>query len=232
MIRRVDRITLVGVAHVLPKSAAEVREVIERERPEVVAVELCPARYMALMRRGEAKALEAPRGRFGTLLLSRLLFFIQNRLARQTGTPAGEEMLSAVEHARKIGARVELIDVDVGVTLERLMGRMGKWEKLRLFGELVLGLLPFGRRVELERVTEDEVVNYLLKELRRASPTAYEVLIEERNEHMALGLAGLWGSCKGKIVGVVGAGHVPGLHHRLLGLTKAGWTASLEFACA
>jgi len=230
VIRRVDRITLVGVAHVLPKSAAEVGEVVERERPEVVAVELCPARYAALMRRGEAGVLEAPRGRFGTFLLNRLLYFIQSRLARQTGTPAGEEMLAAIEHARGVGARVELIDVDVGMTLERLMGRMGRREKLRLFAELMLGLLPFGRRVELERVTEEEVVDYLLKELKRASPTAYEVLIEERNEHMALRLAGLLASCKGRIVGVVGAGHVPGLHQRLLGLTKAGWVTSYEFA--
>jgi len=230
VIRRLDRITLVGVAHVLPKSAAEVREVIERERPEVVAVELCPARYAALMRRGEAGALEAPRGRFGTFFLNRLLYFIQSRLARQTGTPAGEEMLAAIEHARGVGARVELIDVDVGVTLERLMGRMGRREKLRLFAELVIGLLPFGRRVELERVTEEGVVDYLLKELKRASPTAYEVLIGERNEHMALRLAGLFTSCEGRIVGVVGAGHVPGLHQRLLGLMRAGWTASYEFA--
>lgn len=229
MIRRVNRITLVGVAHVLPKSAAEVKEVIERERPEVVAVELCPARYMALMRGGEAGALEAPRGRFGTLLLNRLLFFIQSRLARQTGTPAGEEMLAAIEHARGVGARVEFIDVDVGVTLERLMRRMGRREKLRLFAELLLGLLPLGKRVELERVTDEEVVDYLLRELKRASPTAYGVLIEERNEHMALRLAGLLSLCKGRIVGVVGAGHVPGLHQRLLGLTKAGWTTGFEF---
>ena len=228
MIRKVDRVTLIGVAHVLPKSAAEVGEVIERERPEVVAVELCPARYAALMR-GEMGAPRVPL-RLGASFLGWLLHFIQSRLARQTGTPAGEEMLSATEHARGVNARIELIDVDVNVTLERLMGRMGKLEKLRLLAELILGLLPFGKRVELEGVTEEEVVNRLVEELKRTSPTAYEVLIEQRNEHMANRLDELLLSCKGKIVCVVGAGHVPGLHQRLVAFSRAGWTASFEFA--
>ena len=42
------RIILVGTAHVSDKSVTEVNEVIEREKPDIVAVELCKARYDAL----------------------------------------------------------------------------------------------------------------------------------------------------------------------------------------
>ncbi len=42
------RIILVGTAHVSDKSVTEVNEVIEREKPDIVAVELCKGRYNAL----------------------------------------------------------------------------------------------------------------------------------------------------------------------------------------
>ncbi|MCX9073584.1 MAG: TraB/GumN family protein, partial [Candidatus Methanoperedens sp.] len=43
-----SRIILVGTAHVSEKSIAEVNEVIERERPDIVAVELDKGRFQAL----------------------------------------------------------------------------------------------------------------------------------------------------------------------------------------
>ena len=41
-------ITLIGTAHVSRESADLVSEVIEREKPETVCVELCKSRYQAL----------------------------------------------------------------------------------------------------------------------------------------------------------------------------------------
>jgi len=229
-----DRLTIVGVAHILPKSATEVRAAIERERPEVVAVELCPARYAALTGRAEKSgALEALRlGQLGLFILNKLLYLLQTRFAHQAGMPAGEEMLTAIERAGEAGARVELIDRDISLTLQRLVGRMGRREKIRLFGELLLALLPFGgKRMAIERLTEDQVVTQLLCELKRASPTAYAVLIEERDTHMAARILLLLASCKGKIVCVVGAGHVPGLYRRLA--AQAGnWQLKLEYPTA
>ena len=40
-----DNIILVGTAHISQKSVDEVRETIERYKPDVVAVELCKRRY-------------------------------------------------------------------------------------------------------------------------------------------------------------------------------------------
>ena len=225
-----DRLFLIGVAHVLPKSATEVREVIARERPEVVAVELCPTRYFVLTHRGKRPgALDALRAGPKLALLSGLLYMVQGKFARQTGMPAGEEMLIAIRHAREIGARVELIDQDINITLQRLINRMPWRERLRLFAELLLGLLPFGKRVELERVTDEQIVTYLLQELKRVSPTAYEVLIKERDAYMASRVAMLLSASTGKVTCVVGAGHVPGIYERLSKGISGSWRISVEY---
>jgi len=222
-----DRLTLVGVAHVLPKSRDEVKAAIEGESPEVVAVELCPTRYAALMGKvegaGARDAMHA--GEMGPFVLNKFFYFLQAKFAHRTGMPAGEEMLTAIECAQKVGARVELIDRNINLTLQRLVARMGAKEKLRLFLELLLGLLPFGGRVDLEKLTEEEIVTGLISSLKRALPGAYEVLIEERNSYMAAKLTMLLASTKGNIVCVVGAGHISGICRRLEGK----WQAKLEY---
>ncbi|HJH25282.1 MAG TPA: TraB family protein, partial [Methanophagales archaeon] len=43
-----NNIILVGTGHILEKSVREVEEVIDREEPDVVAVELCEGRFRAL----------------------------------------------------------------------------------------------------------------------------------------------------------------------------------------
>ena len=225
-----DRLFLIGVAHVLPKSAAEVGEVIAQERPEVVAVELCPTRYFALTRGGKRPgALDALRAGPKLAFLSSLLYLVQDKFARQTGMPAGEEMLVAIRHAREIGARVELIDQDISITLQRLIDRMPWRERLRLFAELLLGLLPFGKRVELERLTDEQIIVYLVQELKRVSPTAYELLIKERDAYMASRVAMLLSASTGKVACVVGAGHVPGIYERLIKGLSGSWRMSVEY---
>jgi len=51
-------VVIVGTAHVSEKSVAEVVSRIEEERPDIVAVELCPARYRALTGQEEVKEIK------------------------------------------------------------------------------------------------------------------------------------------------------------------------------
>jgi pheromone shutdown-related protein TraB len=232
MLRRLhERLILVGVAHILPESRAEVEQVIAAERPAVVAVELCPARYHALLHGGEGpSAFDALRARrFGLFALNKLLYALQNRLAKQTGMPAGDEMLAAIERAREVGAKVEFIDRDIDITLQRLILRTGKLEKLRLLAELLIGLMPLGTRVDLRKMTEDAVLSQVLSSFKRASPTAYDVLIEERNDYMANRIVELLALTKGKILCVVGAGHLPGLCRRLMSQRWGWWGTSVDY---
>jgi len=229
VIKRIgDRLTIVGVAHVLPRSAEEAGKIITSERPDIVAVELDPARYLALTKGSRLNLVEALRAGPSVMLLTALLFLIQNRFSRQTGVEAGEEMLVAIQKAREVGAQVQLIDRDIGITLNRLVNAMPTREKLRLFGQLFLGLLPGGKKVTLESLTDEQVVENLLTEFRGLSARAYEVLITERDQYMAVRLITLLLSGK-KIVCVVGAGHVPGIYERLSRMLSGSWSLTLEY---
>jgi pheromone shutdown-related protein TraB len=65
--------------------------------------------------------------------------------------------------------------------------------------------------VEVERITERDVVTELVMELRNFSPSAAEVLLDERDAYIAGRLIELSKKEKGKIVAVVGAGHLEGV---------------------
>lgn len=210
MIRRINnRLILVGAAHILPESVREVRETILKEKPEIVGVELCPSRYSALM----AKELRGkPEIKPGAGLLNAALYLLQRKMAQKTGTPAGEEMLTAIRSSQEVGARVELIDRDVNVTLQRFLNRMTLQEKLKFAFGILSSFLPFGGEIELENLTEEDVVKRLVSDFKRTSKTAYEVFIRERDEHMAKRIERLINDSSGKIVCVIGAGHISGLY--------------------
>lgn len=223
-----DRLTIVGVAHILPRSVEEAKRVIDAERPDIVAVELDPARYLALTRGPKTGIFDLWRAGPGVWLLTALILLLQGKFSRQTGVEAGEEMLAAVQKAKEIGAQVHLIDRDIGTTLNRLLSGMPAREKLRLFGNLIISLLPLGKGVELGRLTEEQVVENLLQEFRKLSPRAYEVLIAERDRHMASRLAALLLTGK-RVVCVVGAGHVPGIMAELNRVTAGKWSLKIEY---
>ncbi|MEM3421274.1 MAG: TraB family protein [Candidatus Hadarchaeum sp.] len=230
MIKKIgDRLTIVGVAHVLPKSVEEAKGVIASERPDLVAVELDPARYLALTRGTRAGILDFWRAGPEAWLLTALILLLQGKFSRQTGVAAGEEMLAAVQKAREIGAQVHLIDRDIGITLNRLVSGMPAREKLRLFGNLIVSLLPLGKGFELSRITEEQVVENLLQEFRKLSPRAYDILISERDRYMAMRLAEFLLSGK-RVVCVVGAGHVLGVWKELNQLLAGKWSLNLEYS--
>ncbi|MFH1821050.1 MAG: TraB/GumN family protein [Methanobacteriota archaeon] len=229
MLRKVgDHLIIIGVAHVLPRSAAEVGEIIAAERPDIVAVELDPFRYLAMTQGKKPGILDAFRTGPNILLLSALIYLTQGKFSRQTGMQAGEEMLVAVNKAKEIGAQVQLIDRDIGITLQRLVSKMTTREKFRLFGNLLIGLLPVGKGVEIEHITEEQMVESLLVEFRKLSAAAYDVLIAERDSHMSSRLATFLLAGK-KVVCVVGAGHVPGIYEKMSKLIAGGWRMRFDY---
>ncbi len=212
------RIIIVGTAHVSGKSVAEVEEVIEREKPEIVAVELDRARYRALKGEEEDKEINIKEllsgNRFYYFLLHWLLAYIQKKIGADTGVKPGAEMLVAIEKAQKTGARVALIDRDIQLTLMRFWNKMSFFEKLKLFASLVAATFGFGaKEIDMDKVTNEDVVAQLISELRKLAPNAASVLIDERDAFMAKNLLEL--SKEGSVVAVVGAGHREGIQRYL-----------------
>jgi len=207
-----DGFIILGVGHVLPESVREVRELIAKEKPEVVCLELCPARYHALTY-GTWKTRNSS-------ILIRLIYIFQERLAKLTGSPIGEEMLTAIEEARKVGALIMLIDQDMEITIRQLMG-IPLREKFLMGLQILFSLfMPFEKKIS--DLTEEETVEKLLSDFRKFFPFTYKILVEQRNVIMANRLLPLLNSDK-KVVCVVGAAHVKGILQILQNHAEKSW---------
>ena len=212
------RVTIVGTAHVSEKSISEVNQIIGREKPDIVAVELDRGRYQALKGEEEVREINVREllsgGKFNYFLLQWLLAYVQKKIGADMGVKPGAEMLAAIETAEKSGARVALIDRDIQVTLGRFWGKMSFFEKLKLFGSLIGATFGIGtEEIDIETVTNEDVVTQLVSELRKVAPSAASVLIDERDAFMAKNLIDL--SREGNVVAVVGAGHREGIQRYL-----------------
>ncbi|MDD2777957.1 MAG: TraB/GumN family protein [Methanocellales archaeon] len=203
-------IIIIGTAHVSAKSIEEVRSTIDREKPNVVAVELCPRRYKALKGEMQTEPLIKDILHGGYLLLVQwLLAWIQNKIASDKGLEPGAEMISAIEAAEATGASLALIDRDIGITLRRFWSRMTFFVRIRMFFALISASLGAGEEIDIETITEEGVVARLVSELRSFSPSAAKVLVDERDAYIAGNLLNV--AKDGKVVAVIGAGHRKGV---------------------
>ena len=200
-------ITLLGVGHVFDLGRA-IRAGIHARRPRVVALELDPVRYQALMSR-------TPRAR-GLSPFS-LLAQLQIRIARQYGVEVGDEMVAAARAAQEVGSEIALIDQDSREVLRRVWGEMSFQERVRLLVSAIGGLFTRKEKVEaeLQRFYRNE--SGFIEEFAQQLPTAKRILIDERDARMARVLRDLAGS-KGDVVAVVGEGHIEGLVRHLEGV--------------
>ncbi len=204
-------ITIIGAAHVFDISERIEKEIRSRN-PSVVAVELDRDRYEAL--RSGQKGGDAP-------LIYRLLQLVQQRIAKKFGVEVGEEMLTAVDTAEKINAKVAFIDLPAQIVLNRLMSEMSFKEKIMLFAGGIVGLFTSKERIEKEMdryysIEETGAVpeGGLMSDLGSQMPTIFKILIDDRNRFMANNLQELEERF-GSVVAVVGDGHVPGLKKEL-----------------
>ena len=213
-------VILVGTAHISRESADLVREVIEKERPDCVCVELDEQRYKALSepRRWEQLDLkQVIRNRqLAPLLANLLLVSYQKKLGGALGVLPGTELLEATRAAEENGIPVALCDRDVRVTLRRVWGSLSFWNKSKLLVTLGAGLFesPELDEESLRRIREQDVLSELMRELAEALPGLVETLIFERDRFLARKILEAEGN---RLVAVVGAGHVEGIRRALVG---------------
>ncbi|MXR51609.1 conjugal transfer protein TraB [Halovenus sp. WSH3] len=137
-------VTVVGTAHVSEDSVREVEETIEREQPDVVAVELDRTRYERL--KGEepddidGRDLISGRTMY-QFLAYWLLSYVQARLGDEFDVEPGADMMAAVEAAEARGSAVALVDRDIQVTVQRLWSGMRFREKLAIVAALLVETL-------------------------------------------------------------------------------------------
>jgi len=209
---------IVGTAHISRHSADLVREVIEKEKPDVVCVELDEKRMKALSEKNRWENLDLKsiirQKQLSTLIVNLVLASYQKKLGEKLGVTPGTELLEAVQTAKEKNIPIELCDREVRITLRRAWHSMGFWQKLKL----VAG--GFGGIFEKQELTEEklaelrskDVLSEMMDELGKAMPVLKKVIIDERDQYLAEKMKLSTGN---KIVSVVGAGHVKGIINAL-----------------
>ena len=211
-----DGLRLLGTAHVSSESVDLVRSQIEEWGPDLVAVERCPSRMAALTKPesldSEDLLKSIKEGRSAMILLQSALAAQQRRMGVSSGEKPGAELLAAVNAAEASGVPVEMIDRDVVVTLRRAWRKMGVIEKWRILNALLWE--DDDDEVSIDEVLGDsDLLSSMMEEAREIAPGAGEVLIDERDSFLAGRIQQIRG--KGKILAVIGAGHLSGVAHNL-----------------
>jgi pheromone shutdown-related protein TraB len=214
------RFVLVGTAHVSQESADLVREVIERERPDRVCVELDEARFQALSRRDQWESLDLKqvirKRQLATLLINLLLASYQKKLGGKLGVQPGTELLGAVEVARELDIPTTLCDRNIRITLLRAWRSMSFFQKLKLMSSILAGVFSEAELTEddLRRLRNQDVLTEMMQELADFMPGLKRVLIDERDLYMVESIRAAEGET---VVAVVGAGHLQGIRAALEG---------------
>lgn len=221
IVRLPDReIWLVGTAHISAESVQLVHEVIERERPDCVCVELDERRFQALSEKNRWEGLDLreviKHRQLATLLLNFLLSSYQRRLGGKLGVMPGSELLEATRTAERLGIPYQLCDRDVRITLRRAWSALSLLDKSKLLATALAASVQEQAldEAELRRIRQKDVLSELMNELGRVMPALKRVLIDERDGYLAQKILEAPGR---KVVAVVGAGHVAGMRARLTG---------------
>ncbi|WP_276301577.1 TraB/GumN family protein [Halorussus lipolyticus] len=215
-------VRVVGTAHVSADSVEEVRETIDDERPDVVAVELDEGRYRQMQ--GEvAQDLEPSDLLQGNTVFQFIAYwmlsYVQARMGDRFDIEPGADMEAAIEAAEAVGSEVALVDRDIQTTIQRFWARMSIFEKLRMVWELCLAMVGIGEpdedeEFDIEELTDGDVVSAMMEEFRQFSPGGAEALIDERDAYIAHNLVQLRDAGH-DVVAIVGAGHRAGIEKYL-----------------
>lgn len=209
-------ITLIGTAHVSRESVDLVKQVIEGEKPDTVCIELCQSRYQSLTEKKawqDTNLIKVIREKKAFLLLANLMLAsFQKRVGNKLGIKPGQEILQAIASAEEVGATLHLADRDIRITLGRTWRLMSFWKKIKLMVQFVTSLAEVDEitEEEIEKLKEKDVLENLLSEIGQSLPEIRTILIDERDQYLTRKIQTAPGR---RIVAVVGAGHVPGIHH-------------------
>ena len=219
---------LIGTAHVSRGSIDEVSEIIRREKPALICVELDEGRYASITRKEDWEKLNMVRifkeGKGFLLMANLVLSGFQRRMGAELGVTPGEEMKTALDIAKELNIPYALCDREVQITLRRAWAGCGLWNKSKLLATLLTSAFTTEKlsAQEIEELKNRNELDGMMNELAKYLPEVKETLIDERDRYLAVKI---WNSARDlpgrqvsheesqgtKIVAVVGAGHMQGI---------------------
>ncbi len=225
------RYTLIGTAHVSRASAEAVWNMASSNDYDVIAVELCPARYDALTAERTWTDLDlydiVRKGKAGLVMANLALSAYQRRIAEQFGIEPGAEMRAAAKAAKHRDVPLQLVDRDLATTLRRSYARVPWYKRIYLMTGLAYGMISSDEIDEeaIERLKEGDILESTFTEFAAQSPELFESLITERDRYMAARLRQentrsdsekiQTGNAMHNVLVVIGAGHLEGMSRQL-----------------
>ncbi len=212
------QVILIGTAHVSKRSAEQVKEVVERERPDSVCIELDAQRHESVTQDKkwkETDIFKIIKDKKASLLLMNLaISSFQNRLADQFGIKPGSEMIQGIRSAEETGAELVLADRNIQVTFSRIWGGIGLMGKVQLISSVFFSIFSKESisEEELEKMKQQDTLNAVMDDFTKAFPRIKKPLIDERDQYLAQKIKEAPGQ---KIVAVLGAAHIPGIKQEI-----------------
>jgi pheromone shutdown-related protein TraB len=149
------------------------------------------------------------------LLLAQLIMSsFYRRLGEQLGVQPGAEMLEGIECAKQRNARLILADRDIEITLKRVWGYLGFWNKMKLLSSLMLSIFS-KEEIDsdtIETLKQQDQLESIMAEFAEQFPEIKLRLIDERDIYLAQKIRAAEGQ---RIVAVVGAGHCQGIQRHI-----------------
>lgn len=211
---------LIATAHVSKASAELVKEVIDREHPDSICVELDEDRYNNIKNPkawSDTDLVQVIKEKkVGFMLANLVLGSYQRKLAKQLDTNVGQEMIQGIQSAEETGANLVLADRSIQTTFMRIWRKMTLKEKF----DLLLNLFFALDDEEENEITDEEISNLLQKDMLEAAmanmkeefPKIGDILLCERDQHLANKIKNAPGR---KVVAVLGGAHVAGVKEEI-----------------
>src|SRR5690606_28092102 len=112
---------------------------------------------------------------------------------------------------------VYLIDQHIYITMKKLNRVVGLRFYFSLIKDVVRGLLGKQPKValDLKKAPSQELIAVAMEHMKQYYPKLYDVLVEQRNKVMVNRIMHITEKNEGKLLVIVGAGHVAGMKYLL-----------------
>ena len=239
MIQTIHGITLIGTAHISSHSAQLVKETIEKQRPQVVAVELDSMRLKSLLEKHQevndthnastssqthkskqkkvktnnSKMIKQV-GLFGFMFI-KIAGYAQKKMGRAFHIEPGVDMLAGVNTAKELEIPLCLADRPILHTIAEFK-KLSFRQKFSMVKRMLFSNMSYEERKELaqniqqDNITEETILK-IISTLKDNVPELYDILIHKRNQYMVNKLIQLKEKGYENIIIVIGAGHMPGM---------------------
>lgn len=221
---RYNNLIIIGTSHIAEQSLKEVEDAIDKEKPDIIGLELDRKRFYALNNNVKRKVTLNDIRRIGIkgYMFNIIGAWAENKLGGIVGVKPGSEMIKAIGLAKINKIKLALIDQDIEITLLRISKTLTWKEKFNFLIDIFNGIF-FRKRemqklgikqLDLTKVPPKVLIRKLIKHVKKRYPNFYKVLVEERNQVMADNLISLMEkNPEKKILAIIGAGHEEELMH-------------------